>query len=139
MRLLIDSGVDVNTPAESGYTYLHLALELETNRAEIVEALLQAGADPNVSGICGRNALHHAAKFGANDTLKTLISHGAEVNSRTTIDDETTPLMEAAKYGHSETVQFLLQHGADPSIADINGMTANDYSIARQKKESDSK
>lgn len=119
---LVSIGADVNTPANGGYSYLHSAIECKNDQATIVDILLNAGASPSVVGVCGRTGLHHAAMFGLADVVPSMISRGADVNARTTVDNATTPLMEAACAGHVDAVRCLLELGADPSLKDELGM-----------------
>jgi ankyrin repeat protein len=122
VRRLLELGADVNAPAPDGYTYLHCALEIDEVE-RLVPMLLEAGADPSVRGICGRNALHHAAMLGVVAAIPALVAHGANVNARTDVDNLTTPLMEAAMFGHVQAVRSLLELGADPSLLDAADMS----------------
>lgn len=57
--------------------------------------------------------LHLAAKKGNTETVKVLVSSGAEINA---LDEEgLTPLHLAAAGGHSEVVRLLIEAGADGS------------------------
>lgn len=136
VKLLVRLGADVNAPQYGGYTYLHSAIECKDGPASIFEILLNSGADPTVNGICGRNALHHAAMFGRTDAIPALFSHGADINSKTDGDNSTTPLMEAARAGYVDVVSSLLKLGADRSITDQmdmggegGGRTAVDFAL----------
>jgi ankyrin repeat protein len=136
MQRLVSLGADVNAPADGGYTYLHTAIECKANQAKIVDILLNAGANPSVAGICGRTALHHAAMFGLADVIPSMISHGADINARTTVDNQTTPLMEAAWFGHVDSVRCLLSLGADQTLLDAadmggsgGGRSARDFAV----------
>jgi ankyrin repeat protein len=59
------------------------------------------------------SALLLASKHGHPDVVKTLITHGANVNLNT----GTTALRTASGFGQEECVRLLLDHGADISIA----------------------
>ncbi|MEE8348685.1 MAG: ankyrin repeat domain-containing protein [Acidobacteriota bacterium] len=81
-----------------------------TGQIEIVQALLQAGADPNTRGKDQHTVLMEAARGGYTPVIQLLLDVGARV------DDEDlrgrTALTEAAAGGHSEAVQILLDHQA---------------------------
>lgn len=63
-----------------------------------------------------------AALEGRTETVKILLSKGADVNAK---DDEgRTALMFAAINLHSETVKALLEHGAEVNTRDKDGATA---------------
>jgi len=90
-----------------------------------VEALLSAGADPNVrepSG--GSSPLITASMFGRTAEATALIEAGADVNQRN--DDGSTALITAAFMAHPDIVQALLDAGADRSITNNAGSTALD-------------
>ena len=64
-------------------------------------------------------SLHYAAGYGYERIIKLLVSHKADVNSRSKI--EGTPLHCASQEGHLASVVILLQAGADPLLPDRNG------------------
>ena len=72
-------------------------------------------------GVVSADPLHDAAQVGDIDTLKRLLSSGADVNARTI--SGTTVLMTAARYGHEAIVSALLAAGADVNALD-DGRTA---------------
>lgn len=82
---------------------------------EIVELLLQAGADPDSSGISATHikysVLFKAIKNNNERIVKLLLQYGANPNFET--DTEDTPLLEAISTGNPEIVRLLLQAGAD--------------------------
>src|SRR5690606_11927215 len=70
---------------------------------DIVEFLLEHGADPN----CG--ALEVAAAFGREAVAELLLAHGADVRAEPNRD----ALASAAAGGHAKIVKLLLDAGAD--------------------------
>jgi ankyrin repeat protein len=66
-----------------------------------------------------------AAWAGNADTLKTLMSSGADVNVNNW--EGKTPLMAAAIYGHHDAVNILLSSKADSHTTDSHGYTAENY------------
>lgn len=137
VQLFLDHGADANSVPKGGYTYLHTAIECQNNATPIIHLLLKSGANPSAIGIGGRTALHHAAMFGVADAIPALIKHGAEINARTTVDNQTTPIMEAAMFGQVDAVRCLLDLGADTTIQDKpdmgglgGGRTARDFANA---------
>jgi ankyrin repeat protein len=65
---------------------------------------------------------HWAAQEGKLDLIKTMISHGIDVD----VKDKKgqTALFVAARNNHLEIVNLLIQGGADVNLQDINGRTA---------------
>jgi ankyrin repeat protein len=79
---------------------------------EVVEVLLAAGADVGLCRMWDGTPLHDAARFGLTRVAGTLLSHGADVNSRGDYLHRT-PLHLAATYGQPDMVDFLLSRGAE--------------------------
>jgi len=76
-----------------------------------LDALLAAGADPNASWArTGDSALCNAARAGNPATVKTLLSHHADVNHANL--GGMTPLAYAADNGTPEVIGILLDAGA---------------------------
>ncbi|XP_005102823.2 ankyrin repeat domain-containing protein 39 [Aplysia californica] len=80
------------------------------------------GAHVNDTDKSGYTALHYASRSGHLDICQLLLSHGANVNVRTS-SSGATPLHRAAYMNHSQVVRLLLDHGADPLVIDCDGMT----------------
>ncbi len=89
---------------------------------EGVQALLAAGADPNIKGEYGHTALTLAARNGHRDVVKALLAQDADPN----IKDQqgNTALIIAARNGYVAIVQALLAQGADPNVQNEDGDTA---------------
>ena len=117
-------GLDLNRrhPA-TGATLLHLPVM--TNHQELVQVLLEAGADANQANQFGITPLWHAAQFGHLPIVAALLAAGANVNQANNWG--FTPLTSAAQWGHLSTVQALLAAGADVSLKDTSGKTALDW------------
>ncbi|KAF6734872.1 Cyclin-dependent kinase 4 inhibitor C [Oryzias melastigma] len=90
--------------------------------SELVDALLHAGADPNVRDhVLKLTVTHDAAREGFTDTVRVLINHDAAVN---VVDEKgNLPLHLAAREGHLEMVQLLIEHTANPRAANAQGST----------------
>jgi ankyrin repeat protein len=141
-ELLIRYGADVNATDEIGNTPILYAAKnkdlkitklLVTNKAnvqvnpglliavknasrEIVEILLQHGAEVNTSDEDGRTALHFTVSIRYCDNVKVqmtkfLLSRGGNVNAETKTGQ--TPLHTAAKLGCVKVVEALLEYNAD--------------------------
>ena len=109
----------VNNGDEEGWTPLHSAVS--SGRADVVETLLQAGADVSMANKGGRTALHYAASKGRFKIAQALISHGAKVNRKDKV--RCTPLHRAASTGHPELCELLIEEGADVDASDKTGQT----------------
>ena len=98
--------------ATNRYGVAPLALAATNGNAEIVDALLDAGADANTASPDGATALMTAARTGRRAAVKTLLDHGAAVNIREQWFGETA-LMWAAAEDHPDVVQLLIHSGAE--------------------------
>ncbi|XP_054646059.1 cyclin-dependent kinase 4 inhibitor C [Dunckerocampus dactyliophorus] len=118
--LLLQNGSAVN----GRNTFKRTALQVvKLGSTAVVEALLSAGADPNLRDpVLGLTVTHDAAREGFLDTVLVLLAHGADVN----LADErgNLPLHLAAKGGHGELVRVLTAVTSEPMKVNRDGHTA---------------
>lgn len=104
---------------------------------ERVRALIERGADVNVTNHKGQTALHCAAKAGFVDIVTVLLSHGANVDAADATGE--TPLATALRSTAKDkarlmaVVEKLLAAGADPHHTDRQGRTP--ANIASRKRD----
>ena len=131
VRMLLSMGESPAKPFKGGFSLLHEAVDkvecaastTERDQAlEILTELLDNGADPNVLGVDGA-PLHRAAGFGCIDAAQVLLSHGADIELRTLVDGEPTPLIHAALCRQAPMVRFLLSAGARKDMVIEQSMT----------------
>ncbi len=143
VKFLIQSGADVNITDDQGRS----ALNISALDAEGFNALLDAGADPNVANQCGITALYRAPNA---QTVKRLIEAGVDVNAPNkncynavasqlgAVDSiaftlngrpkDYSPSDQCARtplfYVHdAESAKLLLAAGADAKATDCEGTT----------------
>ncbi len=114
---------EVNKKFENGVTFL--MREAWAGHPEMVQFLIENGADVHEQDAYGFTALHFAAfsykdKEGA-DCIELLMQAGANINA--VCHQGNTPLMYATRSGNAECIKALRSFGADFSIANKNGMT----------------
>jgi hypothetical protein len=84
--------------------------------AQLVDLLLQAGANPNLNsrGPSDGTPLCAAACWGSLEVVRLLLAHGADPNLPE--DEWWTPLRWAAAHGNEAVARELLAAGADPNL-----------------------
>ena len=138
VQLLIAYGADVNAPyVDSKLTPLHAAMF--TENMEVIQLLLDAGANPNLLSDEDRSPLRFAVEREALDMAACFLRHGAVAS----INDSGgfcgyTALGMAARSLQIPMLQLLLSAGADPEATDSDGRTARDHLPARKTSDSQS-
>ncbi|KAJ7500110.1 ankyrin repeat-containing domain protein, partial [Mycena latifolia] len=85
---------------------------------EMVQLLIEEGADVDARDRRSTSALHIASSRGHEIIVRLLIKHGAEVNAQ---DAEcSTALHVACRKGHTELVRLLIELGADLDAREQN-------------------
>ena len=127
VRLLVTHGADVNQPyVGTKLTPLHAAMFSEN--IEVIELLLDAGANPNALSDEDRSPLRFAVERDALSMAALLLRHGASA----TINDSggfcgETALGMAARKANVAMIQLLLEAGASVTAKDSDGRTALDH------------
>lgn len=145
-RILLAAGANPNSVVpDNGQTALIIASTM--GQLDVVKALLDKGADPNIKDANSFTALHAAVRdsdYGLERSsiptsaaiVKALLAHGANPNARLKQDKQTvravnelafqgaTPLALAAEVNNLEAIKALVEGGADPSIPTERGTTA---------------
>lgn len=120
---LLTQGVkvnDVNAQQADGMTALLWATHHDD--ADLVQRLLDAGADAKATNRYGISALWIACSNGADDTVERLLSAGADPNTQR--DGGETVLMTASRTGKLDVVQALIGAGAKVNAQERRGQTA---------------
>ena len=121
VKNLLAQGVDVNVVDEGVYTTA-LGAAVSNGKLEFVQALLNAGADPNVRNQSGRTALMSLDRDATAEMVRLLLASGADVSLKDV--DANTVLHTAAGDVKSEVLRALLDAGASVNARTRQGQTA---------------
>jgi ankyrin repeat protein len=141
-ELLVAHDADVRARNRRGAEPLHYAADARPGsdawdpaaQAEVIAALIDAGADPNALDVRGVAPIHRAVRTRSALAVSALIVRGA--NPRLRNGSGSTPLhlavqatgrsnagSEAARAEQARIIAVLLERGAHPTDADAKGTT----------------
>jgi len=133
VKELIQQGIDINAPDVSGDVPLIMAAYEGHN--EIVEALLEAGADVTaVDPGMKATALHAAAYAGRTEAARLLIVHGIDIDKQGPYNGYTA-LHDAIWQNHLETAKVIIEAGADLTLKSHDGQTPLEFARAKKQQE----
>jgi len=116
-RALIAAGADKNALDIDAFTPLSHAIYYSNK--PVIQALLQAGADPNKGSVMG-DSLRLATEKGQLDIVRLLISAKVDVKGK----KGGSALALAAQAGHVEIMKELIRDGANINYVDNANKTA---------------
>ena len=127
VNLLLDkTSVGVNDQDKDGMTPLIAAASRgeRSQNADVMDVLIEKGANVNKQNNQGETALYVASKNGQKLAVEILLSHKANPNLKTNTGE--TPLLAAVRNEDDEIVDTLLNEYdtvADVTIPDAKGFT----------------
>ena len=138
VKKLVAQGKSLEATDSDGNTVLYWALvedtcgvdtcEMSAQQQEIVDLLLDNGAQVSVTNEWQETPLHFAAGVnGSQEVLRNMLNRGANVNARDAV--EMTPLHWAVTYGIDDNIEILLNRGADMNAKDADGYTPLDFAF----------
>jgi ankyrin repeat protein len=98
-----------------------LSIAAINGNAEIVNELLERGADLTIGDIDKSQPIHFAVVNGSVRVAELLLKKGASINDRD--GNGNTPLHFAMAIGKLEIARYLLGNGADANARNTDGMT----------------
>lgn len=111
VQRLIELKVDLDEN-RNGETALRAACF--SGSIEVVTALLEAGANPDIPDLRGFNSLVYAAASGSIELLNLILKHGAKLRSKGHFG--YLALREATKGGHLDAIELLLLAKAPTAV-----------------------
>ena len=118
---LVRAGADIRARDASGWEPLNTVSR--RGKPEVVQAMIDHGADPMSTIANELTPLHQAAAWNVNGpgVMAVLISSGADIEARSS--HGTTPLLYAATtFPDLANLEYLLNQGADREAINNNGM-----------------
>lgn len=116
----------------TGDTPLHIAIYRALYNTDIIELLLERGADINKRNQSGDTPLCIAAFVYYHDVIELLLEHGADIDKQN--QDGQTPLHIATETEYVCNVEYLLAKGANMTLTDSNGRKAYDLATTPEMK-----
>ena len=130
-KLLATGKVAVDSKGQDGLTAL--AYAGQNSDEKVVEIILDAGANINLTDDNGNTALMHAAGTGNTSMVALLLKRNADPNLKQ--NQGFTALMVAANRNDEAMVKLLLDEGANPELADNQSRKAVDLTNSLSIKE----
>jgi len=129
VALLLDNGAEINKlPRSEGGSPLYYVAGIGQN-PEILEFLIERGADPNLKSREGETPLSFAVRSGQTKMVEILLANKVECNCRT--PDWRTPLHQACLEGFLEIAILLINAGADVNARDCEGWTTLHFAVQK--------
>jgi len=126
VAVLLEKGVNISEYNSHGETPLHLACNLK--QYEMIQHLLDRGADPNVMSRISRAKDKHNEGEGlrsVSGSISALGFRSAQGGVGSALDEDAeAPIHFAAFIGKEESVRILLRMGADVNLRSSQGCTA---------------
>ncbi len=134
VSLLATSGADVN--GVNAHNDSAIMMAVVGQQYEVVHALLDNGADPNMlSAWCDSDDMTSPTVYAAGRRelrmLELLVRYGGRIDVSVG-DSETTAFHMAAIMGNIPNLEFMLQKGVDINLQDTNGDTALHCAIVHE-------
>jgi len=132
VRDLVRVGADIeNMNDRNGLTAMHYASSY--GHKNIIEILLDSGANIHAYDAKKATPLHSAASGGYSDITRLLLDRGAVIDEKD--EHGWTPFHKAAHNGHVSVARELLESGADINAQEFRGLTALHIAAFYNKKD----
>ncbi|KAL0766109.1 hypothetical protein CaCOL14_011307 [Colletotrichum acutatum] len=113
----------------SGWTPLMISASLKDGE-DLVNLLLQKGADVNLKNHNGQSVMHFVASKNNLDVAKKLLGHDPPASTRIRDKRSQYAIHRAAAIGSAPMVALLIKHGSPLNATDASGYTALHHAVA---------
>lgn len=129
--MMLDAGCNPAAVDDKGMGLLHL---LAQTHPKVMQYLLEkhgSKLDVDAPARSGTTPLGNAAEAGSIESIKLLLEHGANPNTRSanSFGDRPTALMAIATTGNMEVLHLALDKGADVGMRDEEGRSVGYYAL----------
>lgn len=124
-RLYIAGGGENRRLNELGYSRTPIMSVAIDGSPEVLQYLIEIGADVNLSDDRGNTALMLASKWNTPEIVKRLLEAGADLEARD--NQGATALLLSCKYNDARMISTLLSAGAEPRATDFEGFGYEEY------------
>jgi len=115
INMLLEAGADVHLATKRGSILQSAAIGYEDGCVEVIERILEAGAEVNAKTIGPYGTALHAATTKGNIAAVTcLLEHGADAHMKA--GNFGSVLQAAAFIGSISLIRLLIKHGADVNM-----------------------
>ncbi|EFA80812.1 ankyrin repeat-containing protein [Heterostelium album PN500] len=126
MRLLLDSGAEVDAVKKDGSTALHIAAVVDF--VEGIDLLMHSSANTKLLNRFGNTALHDACIKSNANAVRAILAYDRSLASLVDNDKSTAlhlscNLVTSTVDSHREVIEALLYAGADVNAADAGNAT----------------
>ena len=121
LQAMVDHSANVNAKNRENQTALLLACK--ERKTDIINILLNAGADPNIADTDDNKCLYYVARNYFNKDL---------FGVNTAKQENQTGLLLADEKRNIDIIDTLLKEGADPNIPDTDGNTYFHYAVDKK-------
>lgn len=128
MQSLLSRGADVDAIDDDGNGYLRMVIQWQRN-VEILQMLLDNGANTELRTKHGLTALHEACIMGDRKATLMLLDAGANIHAKEA--QGCTALHWAAGLDYIKIVHVLLEHGAEVDVKTNHGDTPLSFAARR--------
>jgi ankyrin repeat protein len=111
VKKAIEIGANINGMQDEGY-YSALMVAAHNENIEMVEFLINNGADTNIQNSMGNTALILSVQNGNIDIIRILLNAGADVNIKNDFNENALYYVTDLTPNKSQIIELLKKHGA---------------------------